>query len=503
MTTPLVKICNAITRDISNYDKGKDYYNSPVDTALDIPTEDTEDSPWPFIRKEFLMKDVEKKLTKDNLTRFPHNFIYNYKQTEYDKRDLPVVVLYESAMMAMNHPKRNKDFPKYFYEYFEIKNGSGKDFRIYSKYARKLFLYTYAFLLSKLFIKEKLSRQDVTKTLRELLTKEFFQHADRMAKEQYDYYLEVAIDHYLFIHKEAYKSFSYQKYIPRIFNPIRNKYEKGRRFSLYGPSLLVKLATMEATSKRDGKEIIINSIDGQPSEFIESRKTKFQNPLFDIDEHGGRDIIILFVYCMVLEETLAKSQNQSVGLNMNRSEQVQKIKENLYEIENLPMETIEQINNLLREAKSKSVSRLMPSSSSLNLAWLTEFEIIQAFICHEPATDEESIYQQNYLHILIPADSKVLSRVIEIRASFFYVHNKKSIELPFLYIESYNGEDQDHRLCDGYYFLPDRQSDFPDAYFEDGILMATVEFAYACPIGQDETTAHVVVILTNPVIGAV
>ena len=57
-------IATAIHPDLNNYANGRDYYGSPVHTALE---RELNDHSWPWVRREYLLNE------KGRETKFPHN----------------------------------------------------------------------------------------------------------------------------------------------------------------------------------------------------------------------------------------------------------------------------------------------------------------------------------------------------------------------------------------------------------------------------------------------
>ena len=129
----------------------------------------------------------------------------------------------------------------------------------------------------------------------------------------------------------------------------------------------------------------------------------------------------------------------------------------------------------------ESVKKVNPMTSKPLEVW--------AFICHKPAKDEDSIYQQNFLHVQLGGGGDAC----EVKTQVFYLDLEgNKVEVPFLYIESYDSE-----IGDGYYFLPDRQN-FPDTYFEGGLLIAEVNEVSASVDSEDASVINVAIEINAP-----
>ena len=118
----LGRIAAAIHPNPENYEHGRDYYGSPVHTALE---RELNDDSWPHVRKEYLFDD------KGNLTVFPHKKWLD----DAEKRDLPATFFYEVIRLAQCKNIDNEIFPAQCVNYynFEHKDRAAKIIRNHAR----------------------------------------------------------------------------------------------------------------------------------------------------------------------------------------------------------------------------------------------------------------------------------------------------------------------------------------------------------------------------------
>ncbi len=190
--------------------------------------------------------------------------------------------------------------------------------------------------------------------------------------------------------------------------------------------------------------------------------------------------MVRFIYCIAVEHLLSKKYVLGDFLTtlQNASKQADQISNCSLAVE--CKEMLEKMIDKVNQEKNMSYRfAAYPKAEAINI------DFIQAFIIDQP-TESDTVNEQGSLHVLVPKGSKILDGIIELRFHFFDIDNN---ELAFTYIEAYSDYDEYKRLCDGYYFLPDREAKLPRSYPCCNVI------AGASPTVDDKSIANVTVLL--------
>ena len=211
-------IATAIHPDLNNYANGRDYYGSPVHTALE---RELNDHSWPWVRREYLLNE------KGRETKFPHN---NKKLPDAEKHDLPATFFYEVIQLSKGIRREQGDFSEECVAYYNsIMNGSSP--KTMSNHARRMFFHCYAFLLG-----QEIAKRNITV---DQLKSVFIDRSSDggIGKKQYDNYIEKRYAYYC----KNNGNFSFENADTRDRNDKKKDIEINKEPILYGPSFMMKI----------------------------------------------------------------------------------------------------------------------------------------------------------------------------------------------------------------------------------------------------------------------
>ncbi|WP_295402626.1 hypothetical protein [uncultured Thiocystis sp.] len=511
MPTPLVNIATAIHKPTADHEPVRDYYHSPVEQVLEIETgEDPQNHLWPFVSKEDAtnfpnaLLDSEKSIPATEIQK-------HIKEKTASARSEGVICFYEIIMIALDKKHKIDDFQKKYEKYLVANKSENKDIAIFAK---KQFFYAYGYLLSRRIRNLDVKFDKIDEASKNLFKTQFLPHEDSLVLSQYEYYVKHMYDFYLrerdgekgeALGKKGLLGFAQRSFRNRERNEGRLKYdgEKNKRPYLYGPALLMRLISMSFNNEK----LEINPI--RPDNASNYIKTEQSTKPFDLGPHGGEnETIAMFVFCMVVEHFLSQQDpvGQSASIIQHEITRIKRMPEytELSDEKREAIKIMEAANKILLSRHGISGQRFMSSGFSSPLCniedtavrdLLARSEFIEAEVIDQDTEDADSVYQRDTLHVWIPYDSANLEHVIEVRFFFFVVGNNVSEKLPFLSIGSYEDKDKNLRDCDGYYFVAERTAGFPEKYLHRDHLNLCVNTAYAYSLPDDQTTAHVIVLL--------
>lgn len=454
----LAKIYNAISQSINNYDRGVDYYGSPVHEVFGIETGKEPQTSWPFIRKEFLLDG------RNRLTPFPHN----YTLDDAEERDLPAVFFYE-MITSLEKGEVNENLRRQCGEYF----CNGREPPSASRLAKILFFESYAYMLSILLLKNQVSLEELLAGFQDFLSNCNDQYKDVTELDRYNFYIRKAYEHYKIVSR---KPFNFNdKFILRFQDRNRNYPPKLR---LYGPAFMMRAVSMSFNTcsllltfgNTSGERILIDDFTS--------------SVMFDLAEDGCKPLVVACLYCMAAEWFLSNHRKEGSSMpTIPKNDQ--------WVLEQLHRDPIlrSKVERLIEESlNQKSNYRFMasPTVESPDLSTTTKLpqteEDLDAYIITTPTQSPVEEYRS--LHVLVPNDSTILEGIIQIRFHFF---DRAYRELPFTCIGAYDQDNELDQPCDAYYFLPDPRARLPERY----PFCRVIARAYPA----DETTADVVVLV--------
>ncbi len=450
----LGRIAAAINPRKENYANGRDYYGSPVHTALGRALDD--DS-WPHIRREYLFDE------KDELTAFPHD---QGLDEDVKKRDFPATFFYEVIQFAKGVKIGDRNFSIECGKYYAIQNSGKLAEKGMRDHARRMFFNGYAFILGQEVKKNEITMNQLKSTFNDPSLN------NSIGKNQHDFYI-----------KKIYEIYCKK---PRPFDAVvlrfhdYNRIEFNRTPILYGPIFMTKIFNLNFVSNNQGtylntdKDIDFSNLENGPTSNL------------NFKESGGKHAAAFFVFCAAAERALLQkeccSPLEKVEELIRNAQDVSDILSREAIMPNVQQLISEFVVTLIRaidDARNRPMNRFEANSL---------FNDIQAFINDTNPNEPDSVHERGSLHIVIPNDSRSLPEsVIELKFHFFDMNKK---ELHFHYIESYSCDDEFGKPSDGYYFVPGSDNALPESDY----LSCKVEIGTVLDPG-DEMTAHVVAVL--------
>lgn len=496
----LARIYNAISRSITNYDRGADYYGSPVHKAFGIETAMEPPTHWPFVQQDFIeaIKDEERgPISRDyfiieiekRLRSLPRKSGYEVRE-----RDLPVAFFYEFITMLQGRKDIKGEkvttlmdrFEKIITSYKECFHYEG---RLSSNFlANKMFFDPYAYVLSCLIFRKGVSLEALFSSFENLWSQFDTQTRETgpelrsykcYIKEAYDYYIDASKRKFKFSEKNQYK--------------IEDRIN--RSLCLYGPAFLIRAvsAYFYAYGKSSSGKLTFGNLKRGDMEILIDRDG-FQLSTKKFDSHDNIYPIIACAYCMAAEWFLFNEAKEDNSMPSS-PEKIKKLFSEQVDFDpglwarnpNLWLAIQANIEEA-RNRETKSSHRFMASTDRGLLDFSTTFKPLQprenldSYVITKPTALPVEEYRS--LHVLVPKDSKMLEGIIHLR---FHFIDKDGRELPFTRIGIYDQDNDQGQLCDAYYFLPDPEAQLPDQYPSCRII------ARAYP--EDETIANVVVLV--------
>ncbi len=473
----LGRIAAAIKPDPNNYANGRDYYGSPVHTALEWPENDNS---WPKIRREYLFDKTGR------LTPFPHNYKPSdpKKMPDAKKHDLPVTFFYEIIRLLQRTEINQEAFPKHCANYYnaEFTGSAAKTMR---NHARRWFFHCYAFLLGQEIIRNNITVDQLKPISSDLPSKKTITEA------QHEYYMKTAYKKYCKPSRELFDGnaalrFSDQEKFNK--NPILS----GPRFmtNIFGLSFSYDVANKEATRLNIG-----TGVDFRNEDFLKEtqhRETKEKEEL-DFEKGGCKNAAALFIFCAAAEQAILEKNccnPLAKEEEIFRTDLLHLILKgatmlNIQRIQQILDETIEAIRNGEGGPTTRDGSTTRFASN------LSDVSDIRTFINRRCPKEPDSVHEFRSLHIVIPNESRSLPEsVIELKFHFFDINKQ---ELSFHYIESYSCDNEFEKPADGYYFMPGSDNSLSESEY----LSCVVKIRMVLD-PKDETTAHVVAVLYKP-----
>lgn len=459
----LGRIAAAIHPNPHHYASGRDYYGSPVHTALGRPL--TDDS-WPKIRKEYLLDEHGK------LTAFPHN----YKSLEAKKSDLPITFFYEIIRLLQTTEATWEAFPGQCVNYYnaEFARSAAKKIR---NHARRSFFHCYAFLLGQEIVKNNITVDQLRPISNSL-------PADKIITQaQHEYYMKTFYRIYCKSSKEPfYENTGHRFKDLEGFN--KNPILSGPRFMT---NIFGLWFSYNSTDERVTRLNMDTGVDFRKEDFLKEtqyRESRKQEAL-DFEKGSCKGAATLFIFCAAAERAILekgccsplakKEETFRTGLSNLLRDTSMLETQRIHQI-------VDEIIEAIRNEKDGSSTRFQANSL---------FNDIQAFINDAAPDDPDSIDERGSLHLVIPNESRSLpNSVIELKFHFFDINKQ---ELSFHYIESYDCQDEFGEPANGYYFIPGSDS----SLLENDYLSCWIKVGTTLDPG-DETTAHVVVVLYKP-----
>lgn len=462
----LAKIYESISRSKENYNHGKDYYNSPVETELGIKTGQGLRSDWPFIRKEFLFDATDK------LTKFPHNDI-----DHANERDRPVVMFYE-LMSFLDNPESE--------ESKEIRNKLDPTGLYPTNFAQEfskislVFFNAYSYLLSRLIFRKNIPLDQLLESFCKATKDVDLLKGTGIEIDEYKLYIEKIYNKFKNQKDTRFFYFKNKVTNTQVRNKVTNtqvsdkKHDKEkyiRKANFYGPAFLARAVRLNLGENQKGVYVTTAHTKGIGIDI---------NSEFIFAEVGGslayknNQRFRLGIYCMTIECFFAKINSDAKSLSHNVLKENEELKKMNEELKKMNEELLKKLM-ISENAKpsTRFVSPNLPNVNGLKIWPLDGFII-----------DDKNSPECNSLHVFVPNTLELLDSAFEFNFIFF---NKDHHELPFTFIESYDPEDDLDQSGEFYYFLPDRLDLLPPHYSQCGVS--------ACIFQADDFTATVMVLV--------